>query len=55
MADDGTYQDRLLPVQGGMAARKKKVSLAVDTTAQGRSDGDVGSLGGDYETADVAV
>ena len=29
--------------------------LAVDTTAQGRSDGDVGSLGGDYETADVAV
>ena len=29
--------------------------LAVDTTAQGRSDGDVGSLGGDYEVADVAV
>ena len=29
--------------------------LAVDTTAQGRSDGDVGSLGGDYEIADVAV
>ena len=29
--------------------------LAVDTTAQGRSDGDVGSLGGDYEIADVAA
>ena len=29
--------------------------LAVDTTAQGRSDGDVGSLGGEYEVADVAA